>query len=689
MEEQRKLSAYERAEKDLKSSKTAKEIVQGKRIGFYKMRNELGAGNFASVKLGIHELVKEKVAVKIVDKSKLDVKYKKHLQREISAMEDVHHPNILELFEVIETHHKMYIIMEYAPGGDVFTKVCAEGRFAEDVCKPMFAHVLAGINHCHDKGIVHRDIKAQNLLFDQEGNVKVADFGFSTQSDGDFLTTFCGSPPYAAPELFREEDYDGTKVDMWALGVLCFFMCTGNMPFHGDSVAKIRKKVLEGSFEIPSFLSPDCAELISGLLTLNPDKRWSCDKAMRCKWLEGQEYPEALDKPRTHTEEDEEEIIRAKLKELGVPEVELEATCKEDSRSHITGTYRLLKLKLRKGNLVNEADAEEEEETADGGKLPRSAIESVQEIIYYEDEPPKWNTDSPEFQNVEPWNDSEEDYLKYCPENQCVVRGNLGEDVTSRKKVEKAYYWWWINTEWNTVTGIYKWRSSGFGVIWDPKNVQVLPSGDLRLVLSQDSETGHIHSAQVALLNELSYGTYQFTVQLDKDWWVNERKDQVAMFGAFTFQYSSSDSDKGKSGKYHNIHHELDAIEITKFSGRYPETDAQFAIQPWSHRDNIHRIQLDKSFTTYTIVTNWYGPNKLAHFKLYNGDFPNFRNVLYEYPDLRWTSPEKYNRDIPNHDMERFMFNLWHWDDCCDGNSKAPVGASVTVKNFQWTPFFY
>lgn len=270
------------------------EVNLGKRVGFYRFRGELGSGNFSQVKMAIHQLTKERVAVKILDKAKLDQKTRKMLTREIATMESIHHPNIIRLYEVVETYSKIHLVMEYASGGELFNKITTGGKIAENEAKYLFAQVISAVQFMHDHDFIHRDIKAENVFCAGPGLVKLGDFGFSTQlteGRGQQLNTFCGSPPYAAPELFRDESYLGAPVDIWALGVLLYFMVTAQMPFKAQTVATLKKHILEGVFSIPGYVSFQCRKVIEGILKKMPQERLGLQEIRNSDWLKGVAFP--------------------------------------------------------------------------------------------------------------------------------------------------------------------------------------------------------------------------------------------------------------------------------------------------------------------------------------------------------------------------------------------------------------
>ena len=169
----------------------------------------------------------------------------------------LNHKNIVKLYEVIDTPDELYLIMEYVSGGEIFDYLVAHGRMKEKDARRHFRQIVGAVAYCHSLHIIHRDLKAENLLLDENMNVKIADFGFSNQfSPGQKLNTWCGSPPYAAPELFQGKEYSGPEVDVWSLGVVLYVFVCGSLPFDGSNLAKLRARVIAGKFQIPFYMSP-------------------------------------------------------------------------------------------------------------------------------------------------------------------------------------------------------------------------------------------------------------------------------------------------------------------------------------------------------------------------------------------------------------------------------------------------
>lgn len=226
------------------------------------------------------------MAIKIIDKTQLNPSSLQKLFREVRIMKTLDHPNIVKLFQVIETEKTLYLVMEYASGGEVFDYLVLHGRMKEKEARAKFRQIVSAVQYCHQKKIIHRDLKAENLLLDSEMNIKIADFGFSNEFiPGNKLDTFCGSPPYAAPELFQGKKYDGPEVDVWSLGVILYTLVSGSLPFDGSTLRELRERVLRGKYRIPFYMSTDCENLLKKFLVLNPARRASLETIMKDKWM--------------------------------------------------------------------------------------------------------------------------------------------------------------------------------------------------------------------------------------------------------------------------------------------------------------------------------------------------------------------------------------------------------------------
>ncbi|XP_013874508.1 serine/threonine-protein kinase MARK2 isoform X6 [Austrofundulus limnaeus] len=312
-------------------------------IGNYRLLKTIGKGNFAKVKLARHVLTGKEVAVKIIDKTQLNSSSLQKLFREVRIMKMLNHPNIVKLFEVIETEKTLYLVMEYASGGEVFDYLVAHGRMKEKEARAKFRQIVSAVQYCHQKCIVHRDLKAENLLLDADMNIKIADFGFSNEFTlGNKLDTFCGSPPYAAPELFQGKKYDGPEVDVWSLGVILYTLVSGSLPFDGQNLKELRERVLRGKYRIPFYMSTDCENLLKKFLILNPSKRGSLEQIMRDRWM-NVGYEEDELKPYIEPQPDYKDPRRTeKMLRMGYSQEEIQDSLVNQKYNEVMATYLLL-----------------------------------------------------------------------------------------------------------------------------------------------------------------------------------------------------------------------------------------------------------------------------------------------------------------------------------------------------------
>lgn len=195
--------------------------------------------------------------------------------REIHILKMIRHPNIIQLYEIIETPKQLYLIMEYASGGELFDYIVKHQRVKEPAAVRFFHQIIAGVEYLHKLNIVHRDLKPENLLLDHNQNIKIVDFGLSnTYKTGATLKTACGSPCYAAPEMIAGQRYQGSLVDIWSVGVILFALICGYLPFEDANTSNLYKKILNGDFKIPKYVSDNARDIIKSILQTNPEKRY-------------------------------------------------------------------------------------------------------------------------------------------------------------------------------------------------------------------------------------------------------------------------------------------------------------------------------------------------------------------------------------------------------------------------------
>jgi len=276
------------AERDDRGSK---DILTGNTVEDYIIGKQIGQGAYATVCFGLHKETSRKVAIKIYEKYKLlDPQRRKSVRCEIRLMERLRHPNIVIFHEALDTSKQIYLVMDFVGGGSMhhFLKKRPGRRLEDQVAKRLFYQVCQGIKYLHDRHIVHRDVKLENLLLDEAGTVKIIDFGFSTiVPPGKKLKIFCGTPSYMSPEIVSRKEYPGFCADIWAMGVLLYALLCGSFPFRGQNDRDLYRKIVRGVFQIPEHVGSEARNLLNRVLTTDMARRPAVDDVLNDQWLHG------------------------------------------------------------------------------------------------------------------------------------------------------------------------------------------------------------------------------------------------------------------------------------------------------------------------------------------------------------------------------------------------------------------
>ena len=259
-----------------------------KRVGNYLLSEQIGVGTFSKVTKGIHILTGEKIAAKILDKSKIKDEIDiEHIIREIEILKSISHKNICELYESISTEHNFYLIMEYIDGGDLGDFISKNIKLSENLACHFFRQLISAIEYLNDMGITHRDLKPENILLDSShNNIKVIDFGLSNYcANRELFKTACGSPCFASPEMLSGNSYLGVKTDLWSAGIVLYIMLVGNLPFDDQELNTLYEHIKIGTFYIPSNLSLESIDFLKKILQVNPDKRIYIEEIKKHVWF--------------------------------------------------------------------------------------------------------------------------------------------------------------------------------------------------------------------------------------------------------------------------------------------------------------------------------------------------------------------------------------------------------------------
>ena len=312
------------------------------------IKEKLGEGAFGSVRLGINRQTGEKVAIKILEKNKLKSEDKCRIEREINILKKLRHPNIVHLYSIIETEKQILLITEYIKGQELFHYILLKKKISEEEACHYFSQIVSGVEYLHKLKIAHRDIKSENIIIEQNTKtIKIIDFGLSnTYGDKDegILTTSCGSPLYAAPEMLKGEIYKGNTIDIWSIGVVLYYMICGYLPFQDTDNAKLYKKIIQGQYTIPMHISVQGRELLNKLMNINPRKRINITQIKNHSWI------------RLHTNlnnKSENEIL---IFDTGLNLEKYVIPIDEEIIDELNIKYNLSKIKMRTNILMNKCN---------------------------------------------------------------------------------------------------------------------------------------------------------------------------------------------------------------------------------------------------------------------------------------------------------------------------------------------
>jgi len=241
---------------------------------------------------------KEEVAIKIIDRKNVGKDYEKNLRMEMEILKKVHHPNIIELQEMVEAGDKLYFVMELVTGGELFDRIVEKGSYSEEDARILVRKIVSAIEYLHDKNIAHRDLKPENLLVkskEDDTEVKIADFGLSKIIDKDkMMQTACGTPGYVAPEVLNAEGYD-KEVDMWSIGVITYILLCGFPPFYSESVPEVFEQIMKAEYDYPEEywedISEEAKDFIDNLLVVDVAHRMTAKQSFEHPWLKGTKKP--------------------------------------------------------------------------------------------------------------------------------------------------------------------------------------------------------------------------------------------------------------------------------------------------------------------------------------------------------------------------------------------------------------
>ncbi|XP_004457326.1 maternal embryonic leucine zipper kinase isoform X2 [Dasypus novemcinctus] len=300
-------------------------------LKYYELYETIGTGGFAKVKLACHILTGEMVAIKIMDKNALGNDLPR-IKTEIDALKNLRHQHVCQLYHVLETANKIFMVLEYCPGGELFDYIISQDRLSEEETRVVFRQIVSAVAYVHSQGYAHRDLKPGNKDY--------------------HLQTCCGSLAYAAPELIQGKSYLGSEADVWSMGILLYVLMCGFLPFDDDNVMALYKKITKGKYEVPQWLSPSSSLLLQQMLQVDPKKRISVKNLLSHPWIM-QDYNCPIEwqskNPFIHLDEDCVTELSVHYRKTRQTVEDLISLWKYD---HLTATYLLLLAKKARGKAV-------------------------------------------------------------------------------------------------------------------------------------------------------------------------------------------------------------------------------------------------------------------------------------------------------------------------------------------------
>jgi len=298
-----------------------------KRVGKYEIGRTLGEGTFGKVKFAVNTETNERVAIKILDKEKIQKQNMgEQIKKEIAVMKMVKQRHVVNLLEVLASRTKIFIVLELVTGGELFDKIVTAGRFDEKTAREYFRQLVSGVEYCHRQGVCHRDLKPENLLLDEQAMLKISDFGLSalygTDHNATLLHTTCGTPNYVAPEVLADKGYDGFMADVWSCGVILYVLLAGFLPFDEPSMSALFRKIIKAEFSYPSWFSPGVKEILNKILVPQPEKRYTMAQIKESEWFREGNY----------VEEDEDDLLRGTGDEIDFMGADVEEEEVADSK---------------------------------------------------------------------------------------------------------------------------------------------------------------------------------------------------------------------------------------------------------------------------------------------------------------------------------------------------------------------